>query len=114
MSNRVSINISAMDGNHEIVLQQAVKFSRTIESSLDGKPHAITECSANGDGTVLNGNTHIFIFNDAVSVTIDPTANAVAMSIPQASVRYSGALAPGQVAALVAFVKSCGLPDLAA
>src|ERR1700720_1869110 len=108
MPNTATINISSPAGSHKVVLQQSADNSRTINSSLDGNKHTITECSANSDGTAFTGNTHIFIFNDAVSVEVDPASNAVTMDISGANAHYSGVLGAGEAAALVAFVKKCG------
>ena len=112
MSNTATINISSPDGSHKVILQQDADNTRTINSSLDGKKHVITECSANSDGTAFTGNTHVFIFNDAVSVEVDPASNSVTMDISGVGAHYAGVLASGQAAALVAFIKKCGLPDL--
>jgi hypothetical protein len=119
MPNTVTINISSPQGSHKVVMQQELdpstgSPSRTINSSLDGKPHAITECSANSDGTALKGTAAIFWFHDVVSVEVDPASNAVTMDVSGAGIDYSGILGPGESAALVAFVKAAKLPDLAA
>jgi hypothetical protein len=114
MTNTATINISSPSGSHKVFMQQDADNKRTIHTWLDNAPHAITGCSANSDGTSLTGTTHIFIFNDAVSVQVDPASNAVTMDISGANAHYSGVLNPGEAAALVAFVKACGLPDLAA
>ena len=112
MSNTATINISSPSGNHKVFMQQDADTRRTINSSLDGKPHAITECSANSDGTALKGTAAIFWFHDVVSVAVDPSSDTVTMNVSGAGIDYTGSVNPGQGAALVAFVKKCGLPDL--
>lgn len=114
MPNTATINISSPAGSHKVFLQQDTDNKRNIHSWLDNAPHLITQCAANGDGTAFTGNTHIFIFNDAVSVEVDPASNTVTMDISGANAHYSGVLGPGEAAALVAFVKAANLPDLGA
>jgi hypothetical protein len=118
MSNTATINISSPSGTHQVFLEQDADVRRTIHAVLDGVAHPLTECSANSDGTALKGNTAIRVFfmtfNDVVSVAVDPTSNAVTMDVSGANLDYDGVLNAGQAAALVAFVKNCGLPDLAA
>jgi len=114
MTNSVTLHISSPAGEHKIFLQQDADTHRTIHSWLDTKPHLITDCSANSDGTALAGNTHILFWNDAVSVAVDPASNTVTMDVSGANAHYSGVLGAGEATALAAFVKACKLPDLAA
>lgn len=118
MSNTVTINISSPSGTHQVFLEQDADVKRAIHAVLDGLPHPLTECSAKADGTAFKGNTAIRVFwhtfNDVVSVEVDPASNAVTMDVSGADLDYSGVLNAGQASALVAFVKACGLPDLAA
>lgn len=118
MSNTATINISSPSGTHQVFLEQDADVKRTIHSVLDGVAHPLTECSANSDGTAFKGNAAIraffMTFNDVVSVEVDPASNAVTMDVSGANLDYAGVLNPGQATALVAFVKACGLPDLAA
>lgn len=114
MPNTATINIKTDQGFHTVFLQQDASVPRTIHSLLDNVPHALTGCSASSDGMTFKGDTSILIFTDEVSVTVDPTTNTVALSVSGADITYSGILAADQAAALVAFVKACKLPDLAA
>lgn len=114
MPNTAQINIKSDQGFHKVFLRQDATALRTIHTLLDEKPHAVIECSASSDGTTLKGETAILIFEDDVTVTVDPATDTVILSISGANITYSGILAADQAAALVAFVKACKLPDLAA
>lgn len=114
MSNSTTINISSPAGSHKVFLQQDEDVRRTIHTWIDNVARPLTECSANSDGTALKGTTLIWIFHDVVSVSVDPASNSVAMDVSGANVDYSGVLNAGEAAGLVAFVKACKLPDLAA
>lgn len=114
MSNTAQINIKSDQGFHRVFLRQDASAPRTIHSLLDDVPHALTECSASSDGMTFKGNTSIFIFTDVVSVTVDPATDTVTLSVSGADITYSGILTADQAANLVAFVKACKLPDLAA
>jgi hypothetical protein len=116
MPNTATINISSTAGAHTVFLQQDADVKRTIHAVLDGVAHPLTECSANSDGTAFQGNAAIRVFfatfNDKVSVQVDPASDTFSMNVSGAGIDDAGNVNPGQGAALVAFVKKCGLPDL--
>lgn len=117
--NTATISISSSAGSHVVFVQQDADNKRTINSSVDGKTHILYECSANSDGTALNGLTDIHVpfwtfRGDKVTLAVDVANNAVTLDISQAGVHYSGVIGPGEAAALVAFVKACELPSLGA
>lgn len=119
MPNSATINISSPAGSHKVFVQQDANNKRTINASLDGGEHDLYQCSANSDGTALNGLTDIhvpfWVFRgDKVALAVDGASNTATLDIAQAGVHASGVLGAGEAAALVAFVKACGLPDLAA
>jgi len=113
MANTAQINIKSDQGFHQVFLRQDASEKRTIHSLIDKAPHAVVNCAASGDGMTLSGDTSIFIFTDRVTVTVDSSTNTVRLSVSGAGVDYAGVIAPDQTTALVAFVKACGLPDLA-
>lgn len=118
MSNTATININSTAGSHTVFLQQDADVKRTIHAVLDGVAHPLTECSSNGDGTSFKGNAAIRVFfatfHDVVSVEVDPASDTVALDVSGAGINDTGNVNPGQGAALAAFIKKCGLPDLAA
>lgn len=115
MSNQIILNITSPAGSHRIVVKQDADNKRTINSSVDGRNHVVYECSANGSGDALSGLVDIWVWKgDKVSLTVDIASDAVALDISQAGIHYAGTVPAGQAAGLVAFVKSCQLPDLAA
>lgn len=113
MANTAQLNIKSDQGFHRVFLRQDASAKRTIHSLIDDKPHAVVNCAASSDGMTLSGDTSIFIFTDRVTVTVDSTTNTVRLSVSGANVDYAGVLTPDQATALVTFVKSCALPDLA-
>lgn len=113
MANTAQINIKSDQGFHRVFLRQDANEKRTIHSLIDNAPHAVVNCAASSDGMTLSGDTSVFIFTDRVTVTVDPANNTVRLSVSGANVDYAGVLTPDQSVALVAFVKACGLPDLA-
>ena len=123
MTNSAIINISSPAGSHTVVVQQDVDNRRTINASLDTAEHDLYECSASvsssGDNATLNGLTDIhvpfWVFRgDKVTLSVDVPSSTARLQCAQAGIDASGVLAAGQSAALVAFIKACGLPDLAA
>lgn len=113
MANTAQINIKSDQGFHQVFLRQDATAKRTIHSLIDNVPHAVVNCAASSDGNTLSGDTSVFIFTDRVTVTVDPVTHTVRLSVSGAGVDYAGVLTPEQDAALVAFVKACGLSDLA-
>jgi hypothetical protein len=113
MANTAQINIKSDQGFHRVFLRQDATAKRTIHSLIDNIPHAVVDCAASSDGTTVSGDTSILIFKDRVTVVVDTTTNTVRLSVSGANVDYAGVLDPAQATALVAFVKACGLPDLA-
>jgi hypothetical protein len=114
MSKQIILNITSPAGSHRIVVQQDANNKRTINSSVDGRNHVVYECSANGAGDSLSGLTDIWVWRgDKVTLSVDVANEAVALDISQAGIHYAGTVPAGQAASLVAFVKACGLPDLA-
>jgi hypothetical protein len=115
MSNQVILNVTSPAGTHRIVVKQDANNKRTINSSVDGRPHVVYECTANGAGDALSGLVDIWVWKgDKVNLTVDVVNHAVALDISQAGVHYAGTVPASQSAALAAFIKACGLPDLAA
>jgi hypothetical protein len=119
MANSMTIHINAAAGSHTVFVQQSADNKRTITASIDDAEHDLYECSANSDGTALSGLTDIhvpfWVFRgDKVTLGVDVASNAVSLDISQAGVHYTGVLNPAEAVALVAFVKACSLPDLAA
>ena len=113
MANTAQINIKSDQGFHRVFLRQDASVKRTIHSLIDNIPHAVVNCAASSDGMTLSGDTSVFIFTDRVTVTVDPASLAIRLSVSGANVDYAGVLTQDQANALVTFVKTCGLPDLA-
>lgn len=113
MANTAQLNIKTDQGFHRVFLRQDASAKRTIHSLIDNGPHAVVNCAASTDGKTLSGDTTIFVFTDRVTVSLDDVTNTVRLSVSGANVDYAGILEPAQSQALVAFVKACGLPDLA-
>ena len=119
MTISTTININSAAGSHKVFVEQSADNKRTLNASLDDSEHDLYECSANSDGTSLNGLTDIhvpfWVFRgDKVTLAVDVASNTATLDISQAGVHASGVLGAGEGAALVAFVKACGLPDLGA
>lgn len=116
MANTALLNIKSGQGFHKVFLQQDVNTPRTIVGLVDNVSHVITGCSATSDGESFKGMTAIKVafltFNDAVTVTLDPTTDELSMTVAGYKV-FSGILDPNQAAEAIAFVKACKLPSLA-
>ncbi len=117
MSNTATINISSPDGSHKVFVQQDADNKRTINSSVDTVKHILNECSANSEGSAFTFNTDIHVpfwtfYGDKGTLAVDVASNTATLDIAQAGFHASGVLGAGEAAALVAFVKACGLPDL--
>lgn len=117
MVNQDTFNISTPQGQHQVVLQQSPDGITSINSFLDGAAHPMTECRASANGTTFKGNTIIRIFffpmSDVISVSVDPAADAVSMTVSGANLTFAGTMGKGEGYKLVAFIKGLGLPSLA-
>lgn len=108
--NQVSIKINAPDTVHNVYLVQDTFTKTTIHATLDANsPKDITGCTASSDGTQFKGIAHIFWFHDPLNLM--DSGNQVTLAVENVG-NYSGILSSADSAALVAFVKACGLPDL--